>query len=92
MPKLVLLRKTSLSYDIEELSKTKTRKQEKSESNLLFNRLCKNLWMIFANVIYGPILSFVPRINYISISQINVEFQVRFQFQRKNDSETDFKS
>lgn len=28
----------------------------------------------------------------ISISQINVEFQVRFQFQRKNDSETEFKS
>lgn len=48
--------------------------------------------MIYANVIYGPILSFVPRLNYISISQINVEFQVRFQFQRKNDSETDFKS
>lgn len=43
MPKLVLLRKTSLSYDIEELSKQKQGKQEKSESNLLFNRLCKNL-------------------------------------------------
>lgn len=45
--------------------KQKQGKQEKSESNLLFNRLCKNLWMIFANVIYGPILSFVPRLKYI---------------------------
>lgn len=32
--------------------KQKQGKQEKSESNLLFNRLCKNLWMIFANVIF----------------------------------------
>lgn len=30
MPKLVLLHKTSLSYDIEELSKTKTRKTRKN--------------------------------------------------------------
>lgn len=60
--------------------KQKQGKQEKSESNLLFNRLCKNLWMIFANVIYGPILSFVPRLNYISISQINVEVRSKYVF------------
>lgn len=30
MPKLVLLRKTSLSYDIEELSKTKNKENKKN--------------------------------------------------------------